>query len=391
MLNTPARNAIAVASPVNSSGVAAPSVDSIRSHEPNASLSHQPVDGQRVPAGGGQHRRADHQRGGDRHQRLAAVAQRRRHPRRPAPGRGDGARRPPSGLPAPSSAVPAPRSPRSGPPPRPPPRPPVSTTIRSHVAASSSSSSDTSSTAAAAVAQRQQLLADEGRALDVDAAGRLGGDHHARLAVQLAPEHEPLLVAARERRRRARPGCPRARGSARRSRARGPCAAPRRNQPERDTRAGAVRARDRVVDQRAGDRQAVAAPVGGDVGEPAAPARGHARARDLGARPGARVPASAPSRPTSPSTSSSWPLPATPATPTTSPARSCRSTPRTRSRPRASRTRRPATSSSSSPGLPAGRAPHGAARASPTISSTSCSGVASAAAGCRSRGRRAAR
>ena len=56
---------------------------------------------------------------------------------------------------------------------------------------------------AALVALLDQAPVDELDRADVEAARRLRGDQDARVAVDLAREHDLLLVAARERRRRA--------------------------------------------------------------------------------------------------------------------------------------------------------------------------------------------
>ena len=55
---------------------------------------------------------------------------------------------------------------------------------------------------AAATAEIEDLLMNEDRAADVDAAGRLGGDEKTRFEVELARDHHPLLVAAGKARRR---------------------------------------------------------------------------------------------------------------------------------------------------------------------------------------------
>ena len=68
----------------------------------------------------------------------------------------------------------------------------------------SSSSSETSRIAAAGVALRDQAAVDELDRADVEAARRLRGDEHARVAGDLARDHDLLLVAARQRRR---PAC----------------------------------------------------------------------------------------------------------------------------------------------------------------------------------------
>ena len=73
------------------------------------------------------------------------------------------------------------------------------TRIRSESERISSSSSETSRIAAALVALGDEPAVDELDRADVEAARRLRGDQHRRVAVDLAGEHDLLLVAAGER------------------------------------------------------------------------------------------------------------------------------------------------------------------------------------------------
>ena len=76
------------------------------------------------------------------------------------------------------------------------------TRIRSESERISSSSSETSRIAAALVALLDEPAVDELDRADVEAARRLRGDQHPRVALDLAREDDLLLVAARERRPR---------------------------------------------------------------------------------------------------------------------------------------------------------------------------------------------
>ena len=75
------------------------------------------------------------------------------------------------------------------------------TRMRSASERISSSSTETSSTALPCVAHLDQALVDELDRADVDAAGRLADQQQVRVVLQLAREHQLLLVAAGERRR----------------------------------------------------------------------------------------------------------------------------------------------------------------------------------------------
>ena len=85
-------------------------------------------------------------------------------------------------------------------------RPSYRTRMRSESDRISSSSSETSSTAVPPFLRLDELLVHELDRTDVEAAGRLRRDQDARLAAELAGEHDLLLVSARERcRPRVRP------------------------------------------------------------------------------------------------------------------------------------------------------------------------------------------
>ena len=171
---------------------------------------------------------------------------------------------------------------------------------------------------------------------DVDAAGRVGGDEHPRLAAHLAADHQLLLVAAGQR----EGGHVDAGGAhavlphdARGVLPAGLAVDPRTAAP------GPARlvAQHAVLPER---RPAAAGPAGAGP-----PGRSRSRPRGAGAptttvtsvSPRRTVPVAARS-PSSASTSSAWPLPSTPAMPSTSPRRTDSVTSSTSARPSGERT-----------------------------------------------------
>ena len=195
------------------------------------------------------------------------------------------------------------------------------TAMRSASARISSRSSLISSTPTPSRGRVAQVRVHGLDRADVEPARRRGGDEHARLARELAREHDLLQVAARQLpRRRVGPGR-RARRSARSARARARGSRRRRSSGPARHRRAAVRLEHDVRGDAEARRDAGAEPVLGHVGD---------AGRDRGARVAAakrvarRPRPSRPSRRACPviaSASSRCPLPATPATPTISPAR----------------------------------------------------------------------
>ena len=175
---------------------------------------------------------------------------------------------------------------------------------------------------AAGAAFEQQLLGSSGGG-DVEAAARVGGDDQPGVAGEGAHEHDPLDVAARQRRQRAL-----AVDGAQPAGLVALAVAPADLAPV-DARAACGPGRARRG-RRAGAPSGRARPQSrtGSSGTPTAPAAsalaGAGRARLPADR--RRCPTSAARRPMATSYSSRWPLPATPATPTSSPARTSRST-----------------------------------------------------------------
>ncbi len=121
---------------------------------------------------------------------------------------------------------------------------------------------------AALVALLDQPAVDELDRADVEAARRLGGDQDLRVAVDLAREHDLLLVAARERAARASAGrrrarrTPRSASRARSIRRRG------KSQPKREAGALAVVVEREVLGDRELEHEPAALAVLGDVAEP---------------------------------------------------------------------------------------------------------------------------
>ena len=196
-----------------------------------------------------------------------------------------------------------------------------------------------------------QAPVDELDRTDVETAGRLRGDQHARVAVDLAGEDHLLLVAAGERARLRLRARLRGRRTPRSAVARARRDGCGNSQPKREFGALAVVVQRDVLGDREVEHEAATLPILGNVTEAGVEVL-RVRRRASRRRPRARsCPASGRRSPVIASISSVCPLPSTPAIPTISPSRTSKETPRTFSMPRSSRTCSSSTARSGSPGV----------------------------------------